>query len=78
MHKRRVTMTNYSVTGLDSKGKPVVGMHQAVDYVPDEILDGYVTDARTKWAHVEVSDEVDHGPGGVDGETHIPDHLVRG
>lgn len=70
--KRRVTMTNaIAVPGG-------VLTHVATDYVPDDILDAYVADARTRWQSVEVSDDVDHGPGGPDGETHVPEHLVSG
>ena len=50
-------------------------IHEAIDYVPLEILAAYVADAKTKWQLVEVGDEHDSGPGGDDGETHIPAHL---
>ena len=62
MVKFKVTMT---------KGDQV-----ATDYVPDEILDAYVADAQTRWDTVEIGDE-DNGPGGADGETVIPEHLVE-
>lgn len=61
--KYRVTMTN--------------GPLQAVDYVPENILDAYVADARTRWASVDVSTEVDFGPGGPDGPTKTPRGLTR-
>jgi hypothetical protein len=50
--------------------------HQAVDYVPASILEAYVKDARQKWSSVVISDEPDYGPGGPDGETVIPAHLI--
>lgn len=79
--KRRVTMTSFVVTGVDDEGKPVVQQHQAVDYVRPDFLDAYVTDARTRWQQVEVSDEPDAGPGGYDGATYVPaglDHPLAG
>lgn len=47
MAKHQVVMTN------------VVGgfTHQATDYVPEEDLESYVADARTRWADVVVSAE---------------------
>lgn len=69
--KYRVTMRSVS---LSAAGATVE--HEAVDYVPASILDAYVDDARGKWQSVVVSDGPDHGPGGVDGETHYPAHLV--
>lgn len=50
----------------------------ATDYVPQSILDAYVADARNKWQAVTVSDEPDFGPGGLDGDTHYPEHLIGG
>ena len=69
--KHRVTMTT-AVALADGS----VATHQAVDYVPEDILDAYVADARTRWQSVTVSDEVDHGPGGEDGPTAELAHLV--
>jgi hypothetical protein len=67
--KRRVTMTNVvAVPGG-------VGEHKAVDYVRPDFLDAYVADAKTRWQLVEVSDEPDAGPGGYDGQTHVPAGL---
>jgi hypothetical protein len=73
--KRRVTMTNYGVAGVDSAGKPVVSKIEKVDYVRPDFLDAYVENARAAWGSVVVSDEPDAGPGGYDGETHIPAEL---
>lgn len=72
-NKRRVTMTTYStrVVGADVE----VEKHEAIDYVPADILDAYVADARTKWQQVAVSAEFDSGPGGDAGDTTIPAHL---
>lgn len=58
VEKRRVIMTNaVAVPG----GFQV---HEATDYVPLDILDTYVTDARTRWQSVAVGTEHDPGPGG--------------
>jgi hypothetical protein len=70
--KYRVTMRNF--TGFD----PVSGQalsHEAVDHVPQEILDAYTADARTRWGFVEVSKEPDAGPAGYHGATYYPAHL---
>lgn len=74
--KRRVTMR--SVVALADGG---VGTHEAVDYVRPDFLDAYVTDARSRWQVVEVSDEPDAGPAGFHGQTHVPaglDHPLAG
>lgn len=71
--KRRVTMT--SVVALPNGD---TSTHQAVDYVPDDTLDAYVADAKTRWQLVEVGDDVDHGPGGPDGDTAELEHLTLG
>jgi hypothetical protein len=73
--KRRVTMTSAVYKGLDDAGKPYYETHESIDYVPPDILDAYVANARTKWQNVDVSDEPDAGPGGYDGRTSIPEHL---
>lgn len=76
--KRRVTMTTYIAlppADDDPERKPRVAVRQAVDYVPPEILDAYVADARERWQQVEVSEEPDAGPAGYDGPTFIPAHL---
>lgn len=79
--KRRVTMTTYTFGAVDDKGQPEVLTTQAVDYVRPDFLDAYVSDARTRWMHVEVSDEPDAGPAGYDGATTVPaglDHPLAG
>jgi hypothetical protein len=66
--KRRVTMTS-------EDGR------EAVDFVRPDFLEAYVVAARTRWAHVHVSDEPDAGPGGYHGATHVPadlDHPLAG
>jgi hypothetical protein len=73
--KRRVTMTRFSIAGVDENGDPVTMREEAIDYVRPDFLDAYVADAQTKWQAVDVSDEPDAGPGGYDGATHIPAHL---
>lgn len=75
--KRRVTMTSYS-TVVSEDGEPQVLKHQAVDYVPPDMLDAYVADAKHRWQSVAVSDEPDAGPGGYDGETTVPEHIKLG
>lgn len=71
--KYRVTMRSVS---LSADGATIE--RTGVDYVPLSILDAYVADARTKWQAVTVSDEPDYGPGGEDGDTHLPAHLIGG
>lgn len=68
--KRKVTMRNF--VGWHADGSPAY--HEAVDHVPEEILDAYVTDAQSRWGFVEVGD-YDAGPGGWHGPTYIPAHL---
>lgn len=68
----KVTMTSFmanAVTGQPEK-------HEATDHVDIEHLDAYVADARTRWQAVSVSDEIDHGPAGPDGEYNIHPSLV--
>lgn len=78
MTTKKPTTTKYRVTmktaGYSPDGKTALEL-EAVDYVPEDILEQYVTDAATRWATVEVSDKPDFGPGGPNGDTHIPDHL---
>ena len=74
--KRRVTMRS----AVPLPGGEY-GELSATDYVLPEELDAYVADARTRWQHVEVSDEPDAGPGGYHGATHVPaglDHDLAG
>lgn len=73
--KRRVTMTSWTVAGVDGDGNPITAQHQVVDYVRPDHLDAYVAAARGNWQQVEVSDEPDAGPGGYHGATHVPAHL---
>jgi len=73
--KRKVTMRNF-VTTVDEDGAPVVHTHEAVDYVRPDFLDTYVADAQTRWQSVTVSDEPDAGPGGYEGDTNVPEHLI--
>ncbi len=68
--KYRVTMASAQ---LGPDGETI--RHEAIDYVPQSILDAYTADARTRWQSVTISDEPDFGPGGEDGDTHIPAHL---
>jgi hypothetical protein len=79
--KRRVTLTNWLVTGVDEHGNPVVMKNEQVDYVPDDVRDGvnvleaYLAAVHPNWQSVVVSDEPDAGPGGYHGQTHIPENL---
>lgn len=68
--KRRVTMNSVTATPTGQANM------SAVDYVPQEILDAYVADAKLRWQSVEVSEEYDAGPGGYDGATYIPENLA--
>jgi hypothetical protein len=64
------------IVGHNEDGKAVLQDHVMTDYVRPDHLDAYVADARKNWQSVEVSDEPDAGPGGYEGETHVPDHLA--
>lgn len=74
IEKRKVTMLNFVALPDGTPAK-----HEAVDYVPLEILDAYVEDAKTRWQSVVVDHDGGHnpGPGGDEGETHYPAHLTR-
>lgn len=72
MEKRRVTMR--SVTAL---GDGSIANAEATDYVPVDILEAYVADARQRWQVVEVGETHEAGPGGDDGETIRPAHLTK-
>lgn len=74
MEKRKVTMLNVT-TIFDEKGRPVQAKHEAVDYVPVDLLEAYCRDAATRWASVTVGTKNDHGPGGTEGDTFYPEHL---
>lgn len=74
--KRKVTMVSVSAV-IDDAGKTQTVRHEAVDYVPTDVLDAYVADAQSRWGYVEVGKKHDAGPGGDEGDTHYPDHLVR-
>jgi hypothetical protein len=73
IEKRKVTMTN-----AVAEANGTVSIHKAEDYVPLEILEAYVADAKKRWQAVVVDHEAGHdpGPGGDDGETHYPVHLT--
>ncbi len=72
--KRKVTMRNKTTT-LREDGSELTVETSASDYVRPDFLDAYVTDAKTRWQYVEVSDKPDAGPGGYHGQTVIPAHL---
>jgi hypothetical protein len=71
--KYRVTMRSVS---LAPDGSLIE--RERLDYVPLSILAAYVESVRPNWQSVTVSDEPDYGPGGEDGDTHIPAHLASG
>lgn len=68
--KRKVSMRNVTLLANGETANM-----EAVDYVPVEILDTYVADAKTRWQFVSVGDEHDAGPAGDKGATAIPAHL---
>ena len=69
--KRKVTMKS---VGLSPTGDPLT--FEAIDYVPEHMLEAYVADARTRWQAVIVDESgYDAGPGGADGPTEVPVHL---
>lgn len=79
--KRRVTMVSLIAGPPDDQGVVTVNEHRAVDYVPDDERDGvnvlqaYLEQARQVWQRVDVSDELDAGPGGYHGQTVIPGNV---
>lgn len=78
IQKRRVVMESGS---LLPNGE--VQRHGVVDFVPLDILEQYLTDARGRWQSVTVPepDVHDPGPGGDAGDTHYPefvDHPLAG
>lgn len=89
IEKRKVTMTNVSATPGED-GSVTITRHEAVDYVPLDLVEQYVNYERTtqvpdpktgvvgpKWQLVTVGEEHDAGPGGDEGDTHYPAHLTH-
>jgi hypothetical protein len=72
IQKRKVVMRT-----AEARPDGSIGIHEATDYVPVDLLDAYVTDARSKWQSVTVPEPGTHdpGPGGDEGATHYPAHL---
>lgn len=68
--QRRVTMRSIR---LLQNGQTAT--EEATDFVRVEHLDAYVADAQTRWQYVEVSDEPDAGPTGVEGTYAVPHGL---
>lgn len=66
------------MTSVIARPGGVIETHQAVDYVPEDILDAYVADAKTRWQAVDISDDHDPGPAGYDGATADLEHLTAG
>jgi hypothetical protein len=73
--KYRVTMRNIRAVPATPDNPAGIAEITATDYVPIEILDAYLENARGNWAQVEVSEEPDAGPGGYHGATYIPENL---
>lgn len=65
----KVTMRNVTLTADGA-----TATNEVTDYVPSDILDVYVADARTRWQYVGVSDGPEAHPEGVT-ETTVPAHL---
>lgn len=78
IEKRHVRMKAVSLS-YDEDGNETRLEHVAEDYVPVDILNAYLEDARSRWPSVVVvSDEHNPGPGGDEGLTHFPHHLSEG
>lgn len=76
IEKRHVRGRNTAVIGYDDEGNVLLQNHEFHDYVPVELVDAYVADAKTRWQYVEVvSDDHDAGPAGDKGATFYPEHL---
>lgn len=71
LDRRKVTMVSLAANPDGS-----VNRHEATDYVDIEHIDAYVADAKTRWQAVTVSDEIDHGPAGEDGDYTVHDHFA--
>lgn len=78
IEKRHVHGRNSAVVGFNPDGTVILQDHDFNDYVPVDILDAYVEDAKTRWQFVEVGTEHDSGPAGDAGLTHYPEHLSVG
>lgn len=68
--KRKVTMRNVTLLADGN-----LATLESTDYVPVDVLEVYVADARTRWAYVGVGEEHDPGPGGDDAPTAELPHL---
>lgn len=55
--KYKVVMTNIFGAVTDAEGNVTTAKQEATDFVPEEILDDYVADARTRWQSVQISEE---------------------
>lgn len=76
IEKRHVKCRSTAVVGYDHDGKALLQDQSVEDFVPADILDAYLDDARKRWQSVEVvSPEHNPGPGGDDAHTHYPSHL---
>lgn len=79
IEKRHVRGVSKVAVGFDTDGNLIEETHGFEDFVPVDILDAYLADARARWQAVEVvSDEHNPGPGGDEGLTHYPHHLSAG
>lgn len=79
IEKRHIRCRNTAVVGYDHDGRALLQDQSVEDFVPADIVDAYLADARTRWQHVElVADEHRPGPAGDDGLTHYPHHLSAG
>lgn len=73
LDRRKITMKS---KGLAPDGITDL-LYEASDYVDIEHIDAYVADARRRWQAVIVGDEIDHGPGGEDGE-YVVHEFMKG
>lgn len=65
--KRKVTMQS-AILNADG----TTAILTAEDFVPLDILDDYMADARTRWQQVTAGNKHDSGPGGDNGPTVRP------
>lgn len=77
VEKRKVTMVNITAIPAHDGNPEGIKREELTDYVPLEILDAYVEDAKTRWQVVDVDHEGGHnsGPGKDDGDTDFEAHL---
>lgn len=71
LDRRKITMRSVS---LAPNGDVLT--HEATDYVDVDHIEDYVKLAQDAWQVVLIGDEIDHGPGGEEGEYIVPAAVI--